>query len=65
MLLCVILFGMKYDQPKKLRKYARIIEYYRTNPGLSMAEVGKKFKLTRQRISQILQKHNGSKDSGL
>jgi len=52
---------MKYEQPKKTRKYARIKEYHIDNPGLSMNEIGKKFRLTRQRVSQILKQHNGAK----
>jgi len=46
---------------EKARLHQRIRDYKAKNPDITLQEIGNKFGLTRQRISQILKTDNGSK----
>lgn len=45
---------MKYDSLRKLERNHDIIEFRRQYPELSLAEIAKKFSVSRQRIHQII-----------
>lgn len=44
----------RYDSRRKLQRDARLVEYIKENPDLSMNEVGQVFNISRTRIYQIL-----------
>jgi len=45
---------MKYDALKKKERNRLLIEYRQQHPELSMAEIGKIFNISKQRVSVIL-----------
>jgi len=53
--------GMSYIEALKAKAHLRrrIKEYKRKNPSATLQQIGDKFNLTRQRISQILRDNNG------
>ena len=45
---------MKYDALKKRLRNRLLVEYHQAHPELSMAEIGKIFNISKQRVSVIL-----------
>ncbi len=52
---------MKYDSVTKRDRNRTVAEFHKNNPNLSMAEIGKMFGISKQRVSQIVkrEKNNG------
>ena len=54
----------RYDKLKKPTRDKKLIEFARDNPELSVREIGRKFRITGQRVSQILKKYReGNNDN--
>lgn len=46
----------KYDSNRKIHRNKLLVEYVQQNPELSLQEVGMVFNISRQRVSEILQR---------
>lgn len=46
--------GKKYDSLRKIRRNKALYQYFHTHPEMSLAEVGKIFNMSRQRVWEIL-----------
>jgi len=53
---------MRYKEFNRDERNKELIAYKKRNPGLSLEEIGEKFGITKQRVSQILNK-NGRKNN--
>jgi len=53
---------MKYKEFNRIERNKSLIKYRKRHPELSLDEIGQKFGISKQRVSQILHKNdNGSR----
>ena len=46
----------RYDSVRKTERNRLLLEYRKANPEASLAEIGRLFNISKQRVSEILQK---------
>jgi len=51
---------VKKMRPNRQKFYERLIAYHKAHPDTNNAEIGRVFKVTRERVRQILKKFDGT-----
>jgi len=54
---------MRYESVSKITRDRKLALYKKNHPELSLAEIGLKYGISKQRVSFILKRQNGNKDS--
>jgi len=52
---------MRYKEFNKEQRNKDLLAYQKKHPDLSLEEIGQHFSISKQRVSQILQKHKNGK----
>ena len=54
---------VKYDSQRKQSRNQLLVDYHKANPDISLREIGRDFKITPQRVWEIIQIYK-KKDGG-